>query len=130
MVLGMAIALLSPLTASAQSQLDAAQAQPFMGEWVVNMDTDFGPFALNLSVTDQSGKVAASIGSPDLGGSQAVTDITGNPAGLVLKWELDAQGQIMDVSLSLIPAGANLATIFQTADGQFSAAGTATKASG
>jgi hypothetical protein len=54
MVLGMAIALLSPLTASAQSQLDAAQAQPFMGEWVVNMDTDFGPFALNLSVTDQS----------------------------------------------------------------------------
>jgi hypothetical protein len=35
MGLAMLTALLSPLATSAQSQLDVAQAQGFMGDWVI-----------------------------------------------------------------------------------------------
>ena len=125
--LALAIALLSPYAASAQSELDASQAEGFMGEWVVDMDTDFGPFSMNLEIEDQAGKVAASVGSPDLGGMQSVTDIEREGESLVMTWEVDAQGQFMEVIMTLVPAGENLATMFETAGGEFAAAGTATR---
>ena len=125
----MAAALLSPLAVSAQSGLDASQAQAFMGDWVVDMDTDFGPFSMTLEVEDQGGKVAASIGAPDMGqGMQSVTDVSKDGESLIMTWEIDAQGQFMEVSMTLVPAGEQLATLFETAGGEFSAAGTATKA--
>lgn len=123
------LALLSPLAASAQSQLDASQAQAFIGNWTIAMDTDFGPFSMDLEITEQGGKVAASIGSPEMGGPmQSVTDITREGEALVLSWEIDAQGQYMDVMMSLEPDGEDLATMFETAGGEFAATGVATKA--
>jgi hypothetical protein len=113
---------------AAQSQLDVAQAQAFLGKWVVSMQTDFGPFQMDLDVADQEGKVAASIGSPEMGGSQPVTDITRSGESLVLKFEADAQGQIIAVAVTLEPNGENLDVWFEVGTGEFSASGVGTRA--
>ncbi|HUF77163.1 MAG TPA: hypothetical protein VMM35_12835, partial [Longimicrobiales bacterium] len=115
----------TPVHASAQSQLDVAEAQAFLGEWVVDMQTDFGPFTMNLDVTDQAGKVAASMGSPEMGGPQPVTDITKSEESLLLRFSTDAQGQMIDVEVALVPNGESLEVYFDVGQGQFSATGTA-----
>ncbi len=129
--LAMATALcaaLLPSLAAAQSELDVAQAQAFMGKWVISMQTDFGPFQMDLDLVDQGGKVAASIGSPEMGGTQPVTDITRSDESLVLEFEADAQGQVFDVSVALVPNGENLIVLFEVGTGEFSASGIATRA--
>ena len=121
-------AALLPSLAAAQSELDVAQAQAFMGKWVISMQTDFGPFQMDLDLVDQGGKVAASIGSPEMGGTQPVTDITRSDESLVLEFEADAQGQVFDVSVALVPNGENLIVLFEVGTGEFSASGVATRA--
>jgi hypothetical protein len=118
----------APAHASAQSQLDAAQAQAFMGKWVVDMQTDFGPFTMDLDVADQGGKVAASMGSPEMGGSQPVNDITKSQESLLLRFSTNAQGQMIDVEVALVPNGETLDVYFDVGGGQFSATGTAKRA--
>ena len=117
-----------PAQAQAQSQLDVSQAQAFLGSWVVNMDTDFGPFTMDLDVEDQGGKVAASMGSPEMGGSQPITDVTRSEESLVLRFTADAQGQILDIEVSLVPNGDDLDVFFDVGQGMFSAVGVATRA--
>jgi hypothetical protein len=126
--LAMAGALAAPMQASAQSELDTAQAQAFLGSWVINMNTDFGPMTISMSITDQAGKVAANVGSPEMGGTVAVTDITRAGERLVLRYDIDAQGQFIDVSMSLQPDGENLATTIEAAGGQFMTTAVATRA--
>jgi hypothetical protein len=121
-------ALVAPVQASAQSELDVAQAQAFLGSWVIAMETDFGPMTINMSIVDQSGKVAASVGSPEMGGMVDVTDITRSGENLVLRYDIDAQGQLVDVSMSLAPDGENLATVIEAAAGQFMTTAVATRA--
>ena len=121
-------ALLAPMPASAQSQLDVSQAQEFLGSWVIAMDTDFGPMTLSMSIEDRSGKVAASVGSPEMGGTVDVTDITREGEHLVLRYDVDAQGQFIDVQMALEPAGENLTTYIEAAAGQFMTTATATRA--
>ena len=121
-------AAMAPVHASAQSQLDVAQAQAFLGSWVVNMETDFGPFTMNLDVTDQDGKVAANMGSPEMGGSQPVNDITKSEESLLLRFSTNAQGQMIDIEVALVPNGETLDVYFDVGGGQFSATGTATRA--
>jgi hypothetical protein len=83
---------------------------------------------MDLDVADQEGKVAASIGSPEMGGSQPVTDITRSGESLVLKFEADAQGQIIAVAVTLEPNGENLDVWFEVGTGEFSASGVGTRA--
>lgn len=121
-------ALTAPIQASAQSQLDVAQAQAFLGSWVISMQTDFGPMVINMSIEDRSGKVAASVGSPEMGGTLEVTDITREGESLLLKYDIDAQGQLIDVSMSLAPEGESLNTVIEAAGGQFMTTAVATRA--
>jgi len=121
-------AAMFPSHAAAQSELDVAEAQAFMGKWVISMQTDFGPFQMDLDLADQAGKVAASIGSPEMGGTQPVTDITRSGESLMLEFEADAQGQVFDVSVALVPNGENLIVLFEVGTGEFSASGVATRA--
>ena len=122
-------AMFSPLGTSAQSELDASEAGPFLGAWTISLDTEFGAFDMDLKVEDQAGKVAASIGSPDQGGMANVTDITRTGEGLVLAYEVDAQGQRFPISLTLERDGEGLTAAFDFG-GQFSASGTGTRADG
>ena len=121
-------ALLAPMQASAQSQLDVSQAQAFLGNWVIAMDTDFGPMTLNMNIENRDGKVAAAVGSPEMGGTVDVTDITREGEHLVLRYDIDAQGQFIDVQMALEPAGENLTTYIEAAQGQFMTTATATRA--
>lgn len=119
-------ALTLPTAVSAQSQLDVGQAQGFLGNWVIDMDTDFGPMTINMDITDMSGKVGATVGSPDMGTTE-VTDITRSGDQLVLRYNIDAQGQYVDVEMSLQPDGDNLATSISAAGGQFMVDAVATR---
>jgi hypothetical protein len=130
MGLAVMMAMLSPLAASAQSDLDTGEAQAFIGDWVVAMDTDFGAFTMDLEIEDQSGKVAARIGAPDMGGPmESISGISKNGDNLVLSWEMDAQGQLVPASMTLTVDGAGLSTLLSIADGQFTAPGAATRSS-
>jgi len=117
-----------PAHVAGQSQLDVSEAQAFMGTWVVNMESDFGPFQMNLEVTDEGGKVAVSMGSPEMGGSQPVTDVSRSEESLVLRFSADAQGQMIDIEVALVPNGEMLDVYFDVGQGQFYAEGTATRA--
>jgi hypothetical protein len=123
-------AILSPLAASAQSELNTSDASAFMGEWLVSLDTEFGAFDMDLSIMDQGGKVAISITAPDpAGGATAATEITdASKSGddLVLNYEMDAQGQLIPISVTLSPDGDDLAAAFDFG-GQFFADGGATR---
>ena len=122
--------IVSARAVSAQSALDTSEAGAFMGSWSVSLQSDYGPLEFPLELTDQGGKVAASVGSPDpAGGLTPVTDITRSGEGLVLNYEFDAQGQLVPVSLTLTPDGEDLAAIFSIADGAFTADGSAKRAS-
>jgi hypothetical protein len=134
--LAMAIALLgvvfSPRAASAQSELDASEAQAFLGTWTVSMETDFGGLEVEMKIEDQGGKVAASVGAPDPSTGTTITteitDIKRSGEDLVLAYELDAQGQLMPVSMTLTPDGESLIAVFDVGGGLFSASGSATRA--
>ena len=122
--------LLAPARATAQSTLDVAQAQAFLGTWVIAMETEFGPMTINMTIEDRGGKVSASVGSPEMGGTIDVTDITRAGPSLVLKYDIDAQGQFIDVSMSLEPSGADLSTRIEAMGGQFTTTAVATRAQG
>ena len=127
-------AIVSPRAVSAQSALDASEAGAVMGSWSVSVQSDFGPLEFPLVVTDQGGKVAVMVGLPDPTGAGAgdpvpVTNVTRSGEGLVLNYDLDAQGQLVPVSLTLTPNGEDLAAVFDIGGGAFSAAGTAKRAS-
>lgn len=123
-------AILAPLGVSAQSELNSSDASAFMGEWLVALDTDFGAFDMDLSITDQGGKVAVTITAPDpAGGASTVTEITDvSKSGddLILNYELDAQGQLISISVTLATDGDDLAAAFDFG-GQFFADGGATR---
>jgi len=126
-------AVVAPRAVSAQSQLDASEASAFLGEWNISFQSDFGPIAFPLELTDQGGKVAAKVGLPDFDGSGPgapvdVTDLSRSGEGLVLNYEFDAQGQLVPVSLTLTPNDEGLTAVFDLADGAFSLSGSGTRA--
>ena len=96
-------AIVSPRAVAAQSALDSSEAGAFMGSWSVSVQSDFGPLEFPLMVTDQDGKVAVMVGLPDPTGAGAgdpvpVTNVTRSGEGLVLNYDLDAQGQLQPLS--------------------------------
>lgn len=131
--LAMAAALLgvvfSPRATFAQSMLDASEAQAFLGEWSVSLDTEYGVFAMDLTIEDQGGKVAATVGSPDMGTTADVTDITRSDESLVLSYEMDAEGQLFSVSVTLALDGEDLKASFDFG-GQLYADGIAKRSGG
>ncbi len=126
---GLLVAVLCPTMVSAQSELDAAEAEAFMGDWNLPMDSEYGFFELLLEIEDRGGKVAANIGAPDFG-MQSVTDITISGETLVLNYEADAQGQLYSVTVRLERDGENVSFQFDAAEGAFSVSGTGTWVSG
>ena len=108
-----------PMSASAQSSLDVAQAQSYIGTWELSFQSPQGDFMMDLALTDASGKVAAQI-TNDMMGTQDISDISLSGANLVLRYEIDAQGQIAPVALTLVPQqGGMVNATMDFADGMF-----------
>lgn len=120
------VLLASPQAATAQSELDTAEAQAFLGNWAVAFQTEMGPFEFGLNITDADGKVAAQMMS-ELGNID-ITTITRSGESLVMSYDMDAQGQIVPVTMNLQPNDAGLRANMDIAGGAFSAMGNATRA--
>jgi hypothetical protein len=127
-----ALALLvagSPVQASAQSALNASDAQAFIGSWSLDMTSQMGNFTMGLDLTDMAGKVGATLDFPDAGMNQEITDISKDAENLVLSFVGEAQGQTFDAVITLTPTGPDAVDVyFDIAAGAFAMTGTGTKA--
>jgi hypothetical protein len=96
-----------------------------MGSWSLSFDSPQGTFVMELELSSSGGKVAAAVGSQMLGGgTQEVTDVSMAGTSIVLRYDFDAQGQIVPVALTLAPDGA---ATMDFADGAFTMSGQGTK---
>jgi hypothetical protein len=119
----------SPVQASAQSALNASDAQAFLGSWTLDMTSQMGNVTMGLDLTDMAGKVGATLDFPDAGMNQAITDVSKSGESLVLAFVGDAQGQTFDAVITLEPTGPNAVEVyFDIAAGAFAMTGTGTKA--
>ena len=123
--------MLSPLPIAGQSDLDASEASDFMGVWLIAMDTELGSVNLELTIEDQGGKVSATMGSPDLGPeTQSITDITKSDETLIMVQEIEAQGQFLEIEMTLERDGDNLSVYLDVDGGMFSGSGIGTPQGG
>ena len=128
LLLAAAVVVLAPADSRAQSSLDAAQASEFMGSWDMPLNTDYGSFDLDLHITDQGGKVAVSVGSPDLGGMQSVTKVSRSGDSLVLDYDANAEGQVIPVRMTIKREGEGLTFMLDAMSGAYVVSGKATRA--
>jgi hypothetical protein len=119
----------SPVQVSAQSALNASDAQAFIGSWSLDMTSQMGNFTMGLDLTDMAGKVGATLDFPDAGMNQEITDISKDAENLVLSFVGEAQGQTFDAVITLTPTGPDAVDVyFDIAAGAFAMTGTGTKA--
>jgi hypothetical protein len=114
---------------SAQSQLDASEAGPYLGSWTLSFTSDMGPFSMTAEIRDMGGKVAATLSQADMGMQQEITDISKSGESLALAFAGDFQGQAFAAVITLEPPAGNESSVyFDINDGQFGMAGTGTRA--
>ena len=118
------LSMLLPRAAAAQVKPDDAKA--FLGGWTIGLDTPQGAMTMNLTVKDDSGKVAAVIQN-DMLGESPISDVSKSGESLVLKYLLDVQGMQIPAKITMTPAGDKMNCDFDFADGQFQLPATATK---
>jgi hypothetical protein len=116
----------SALTAAAQTPATPADAAPFVGTWVLMLETPQGNMPLDLSVKSDAGKVVGEVGS-EMFPATAITDVTKSDASLVLSYAMDFQGNQIPMKITLTPDGDKMKFGFDAAGGQFFIEGAATK---
>ena len=104
------------------SELDASEAQEFMGTWLVSMD--FGD--MTLTVSDVGGRVGATLESDQMPEPQVITEITKTDNGIDFAFDSDFGHLTISTSLE---DGELVGTLGDDA-GQFSVEITGSKESG
>lgn len=84
-------------------QVTAADAAPFLGDWVVTAEGQNGPATFNLSLKMEGDKVTGEISS-DQQGAQKITDVTKREKSLLLGYSFDYQGMAVSTVVTLTPA--------------------------
>ena len=109
------ILLVYPVTAGAQT-VTSADAQAFMGTWVINVDAG-GPSFVDLTVKEVAGEVTAEIGGGNTGNPMsAVSEITKNGSSLVMQYEADVpQAGLTSITLTVEADGDTLTASFDIA---------------
>ena len=69
-----AVCLRSGAALRAQTPLPTAEAEKFMGAWLLTLDSPQGPFAMTMTLTDVDGKAACELTS-DIMPAQKVADV-------------------------------------------------------
>jgi hypothetical protein len=129
-LLGLALTLATAVFASngaAQNTLPTDQAEPFIGNWALNLEGGPQPLVMQLTVRDEGGQVGAEVGGLMGGPSSVVSSIEKAGEDLVLNYSADYQGTAIPVSIKLVPGAEGMRATVDFADGQFSIAGTAAK---
>jgi hypothetical protein len=118
-------ATLIPAAVSAQA-VAPADAKPFLGGWILGMETPMGAVSFDLTVKDTDGKVTGQISS-EIAPAQPITDVTKSGESLVLKYTLDFQGTPIPAKITMTPAGEKMTASLDFADGQFTLDANVTK---
>jgi len=118
------LALASVSSANAQT-IPVAEAQTFLGSWVLALEAQGQAVAMDLNITDDAGNVAAEVVSPM--GAQKISKIARNEAKLLLSATMDLQGQAIPISILLTPTDAGVDVEMNVAEGMFVAQGKGTK---
>lgn len=115
-------AALTPGRAAAQSELDAAQAQEFMGNWLVTFASEQGELLVELAIEDEGGKVAGSVTMIGLG-TVKVSDITRSDETLQFQVEADAGGQLIPVMVRITRNGEEINVLLDVGGGEVTVEG-------
>ena len=89
-------------SSQAAGQVSAADASPFLGEWILALQSQDGPREYNLTVKVEKDKVIADITGGGMA-TQPITDVTRTDKSLVLRYAFDYQGTAVDAAVSLTP---------------------------
>lgn len=103
--------------------LPVAEAEGFLGEWVVTIQGPAGPIEQELSITNVDGAVVAEVSIDGMDEPQIVTRIVKQDNALALDYDLVAFGQTLPVSTTLALDGEMLTVVIEVAGGQFSLEG-------
>ena len=103
------------------SDLAVTDAEAFIGDWDVVMQTPQGDATVQLSLVDVGGRVSATV-TNEVAGTVNVSDISRSGENLVLRYAADMQGQPVPVSATLTPSGEGLDVSFEFG-GQFTMVG-------
>jgi hypothetical protein len=122
-----AIAILVGVPIATSAQVPVADAQAFLGQWTLPLESPQGTFSLTIHIEDREGNVAARLEAEAPMGPQAIQTVTKSGDNLVLAYTLDLGGQAAPVSITLTPTGDDLGAVMSFADGQFMLNGTATR---
>jgi hypothetical protein len=123
-----ALVLLVPASASSQDIVSAADAAPFLGEWVLALEGANGPGTFNLSLRVENDAVTGDIGGEQLA-TQKFTSITKNAGtGLSLAFSFPYEGMTVDALVSLVPGTeGKMDAGIDFAGGAYTMSGTAAK---
>jgi hypothetical protein len=118
-----AVAMLAPQPDPA---VTPAQAAPFLGRWTVTTTGAMGAQTYEVAIAEAAGAVKASVKAPN----QPETPVTAlrlSGRSLVLSYSTSYPGMAIPTVLILTPDGTGLRADLSLMDGQFEAAGTASK---
>ena len=118
-----------PVNARAvQSAATAAEAAPFLGDWVLALEGANGPGNFDVSLKVEGDKVTGQIQSAQMP-LTAFTSITTNAGkGLSMSFSFPYEGMTVDAVASLVPAdGGKTSAGIDFAGGAYTMSGTATK---
>jgi hypothetical protein len=108
-------------------QLTAADATPFLGDWVLTLEGPNGPGSFALSVNVEKEKVVGEISSETMP-KQAITDVAKADKDLILRYTFTWEGNPVEAAVSLKPAAdGKMAAQIDFAGGAYVMSGTAVK---
>ena len=115
------------LSAQTNSQVSAADAAPFLGDWVLALEGPDRAGTFTLSVKMDKDKPSAELVTEAMG-KQAITDITKADKALLLSYSFTYEGNAVDAVIRLTPeAEGKTKAQIDFAGGAYVMAGTATK---
>lgn len=92
----------SAISAQTTSQVSAADAAPFLGDWVLALEGPNGPGSFTLSVKLDKDKPSAELVTEAMG-KQAITDITKADKALLFSYSFTWEGNPVDAVIRLTP---------------------------
>lgn len=103
--LGMSLAIVPSRVDAGQAgtQVSAADAAPFLGDWTLTLQGPNGPGNFDLTVKVDKEKVVGEISNPQMP-AQPITDISKVDKSLMLSYSFTWEGNPVGAVVSLIPA--------------------------
>ena len=114
-------------TVQGTSQVSAADAAPFLGDWTLALQGPNGPGSFALSISVEKEKVTAEIASEQLA-KQPISTISLAGKSLVLGYSFLYEGSSVDAAVSMTPdKDGKMTAQIDFAGGAYLMTGTATK---